>query len=278
MGNSARVAAWVVLLSGARVCAEDGLAGLQARVARDVRAGRPLVVQVHVALCDNRHVRCGSTGLGDGDDLKKNLYWATSGGLRGWFERRGSGWTRVSVTRGKRPEILEQVTYARTVAPEGVWRELGVDKPFELRVVANGWQGVAIDDALETFVEDLHHDGDAHLVAFVGHNRFMDREPFEFPKSADQRPKGVVAIACATKPYLQPVISPRRVPLLLTTDLMFAGSHALDGAIQSFAAGGSYSDIRAAAARSYAEGQRKPFTRVLGAFTNPSDRRWRSAR
>jgi hypothetical protein len=274
MGNSARMAAWVVLLSGARVCAEDGLAGLQARVADDLKRGRPLVVQVHVALCDNSQVRCGTANLGNGDDVKRNLYWATSGGLRGWFERRGSGWTRVSVARGTRPEILEQVTYTRRISPAGVWRELGVQRPFEVVVIASGWRGGAIDGALESFVADLHRDSDAHLVAFVGHNRFMDREPYRFPQTHDLRPKGLVAIACATRPYLAPALSPSRVPLLLTTDLMFAGSHALDGAVQAFAAGAGYAEIRASAARFYAEGQRKPFTRVLGAFTNPSDSRW----
>src|SRR5262245_18093707 len=84
----------------ARAAGVDSLSALYADVARDLASGRPLVAEVHVALCDNAIIRCGGRGLGDGDDLGRNLYWATSGGLRGWFERRGSGWTRVARSSG----------------------------------------------------------------------------------------------------------------------------------------------------------------------------------
>jgi hypothetical protein len=31
-------------------------------------AGRPIVAEVHVGLCDNRILRCGGHGLGDEDE------------------------------------------------------------------------------------------------------------------------------------------------------------------------------------------------------------------
>ena len=58
------------------------------------------------------------------------------------------------------------------------------------------------------------------------------------------------------------------VTLLLTRDLLFAGSHALDGAITAFARGGSAADIRLAASRAYAAGEHKPLARVQSLFTN----------
>jgi hypothetical protein len=64
------------------------------------------------------------------------------------------------------------------------------------------------------------------------------------------------------------------VPLLETTDFLFAGAHAFAGAVEAFADGGDYAAIRAGAARAYAAGERKPFARASYAFTNPS----RSAR
>src|SRR5581483_5447506 len=81
--------------SGAQREAEAWLDGLYDRVAADNKAGRPLVFQVHVALCDSTIIRCGGHGLGDGESLKTNLYWASSGGFVGWFRRRGSPWTEV---------------------------------------------------------------------------------------------------------------------------------------------------------------------------------------
>ena len=41
------------------------LAGLQDGVAKDLLAGRPLVIETHVALCDNRIIPCGNLGNGD---------------------------------------------------------------------------------------------------------------------------------------------------------------------------------------------------------------------
>ncbi len=268
----------------------EALDTLDAAVAADLAAGRPLVVQVHVALCDNQIIDCGGRGLGDGDDLARNLYWATSGGLRGWFERRGSGWTRVA-RAGRHGDVLETVVYRRRVAPGPAWRRRGVRAPFDLYVVAEAWRGRAIEGALDAFVADLYGGdarvvaldgggavaagGAARLVAYVGHNGWMDRARLRWPSGGSARAKGFVAIACLTRDYLARAIGgPTRVPLVLTRDLVFAGSHALDGAVQAFAGGGSFDDIRQAAARAYADGERKAVGRVETVFTNPGDRKW----
>jgi hypothetical protein len=266
-----------------------GLAGLYDHVAADLRRGEPLVIEAHVALCDNSIIKCGSKTLGDGDSLATNLYWATDGGLRGWFERRGSGWTRVAVVPGASPAVLETRVYRRRVTPGGEWRARGVDQPFEVYVVAHAWRGKRIDDALDTFVADLHAaaprpltvDGRtlragpaAHVVAFIGHDRFMDRDQVSFPKTSSSQPKGMIMVSCASASYLRAISGDTRVPLLLTADLLFAGSHAFDGAIRAFADGGSFAAIRQAAAQAYADGERKPVGRVLTLFTNPGDSRW----
>ncbi|HEY2748998.1 MAG TPA: hypothetical protein VGL86_30465 [Polyangia bacterium] len=239
-------------------------------VARDLAAGKPLVVDVEVALCDHSIIDCGGRGLGDGDDLARNLYWATDGGLRGWFERRGSPWRRVE-RRGRDGDILETVVYERHVVPAGAWLRRGVRAPFVVRVVANGWRGRAIDGALDRFVQRLSDDDDsgAHVVAYVGHNGWMDRDALVWPPARGRRVRGFIAVACLTRHYLQRALTaPTRVPLLLTRDLLFAGSHALDGALDAFARGGTLADIRLAASRAYATGENKPLARVQTLFTN----------
>ena len=67
------------------------LARLYDTVAADLALGKPLVVHVHVPLCSNELIWCGNERLGDGDSPRSNLYWATSGGFRGWFGRRDLG-------------------------------------------------------------------------------------------------------------------------------------------------------------------------------------------
>jgi hypothetical protein len=68
----------------------------------------------------------------------------------------------------------------------------------------------------------------------------------------------------------------RRVPLLFTRSLLFAGAHAFEGAVSAFAEGKSLDGIREGAVRAYAAGQDKPLPRVRAAFTNPADRKWKN--
>jgi hypothetical protein len=277
---------------GGGVARGDGLEALDDRVAADLAAERPLVVQVHVALCDNRVITCGGHGLGDGDALGTNLYWATSGGLRGWFGRRGSGWTEVARAPGDREGVLETVVYRRRFVPEGALAARGVRKPFDVFVVADAWRGRApfIDRAIDAYAADLfgaapreialdggatiRAGGAAHVVAFVGHDRWMDRDDFAWPEAEAGAVKGTIAIACFSAQYLKRVPSPARVPLVMTRDFLFAGSHALEGAVRAFAEGRSLAELRVAAARAYADGEGKRFERVQYAFTNPADPRW----
>lgn len=277
----------------ARAGEAGGLAALDDRVAAELAAGRPLVVQVHVALCDSHQLTCGGRGLGDGDALATNLYWATSGGLRGWFGRRGSGWTLVARRPGGREGVLETLIWRRRFEPAGALAARGVREPFDVFVVADAWRGRAIDRAIDAYAADLYGarpraltlpdgtelaaGGAAQVVAYVGHNRWMDRDDFAWPASGDAPVKGTIAVACFTAQYLARVPSPARVPLLMTRDFLFAGSHAFEGAVRAFAEGASLAAIRVAGARAYAEGEGKPLARVQYAFTNPADPRWRSA-
>jgi hypothetical protein len=161
-------------------------------------------------------------------------------------------------------------------------------------VVADAWRGRAIDEALEAYVQDLHTatarevkladgktlaaGGAAQIVAWVGHNRFMDRPPYDWPaaaRTAAGPPKGTVAVACMSAVYLRNAIGPARVPLLLTASLLFAGSHAFEGAVRAFAEGSGFAAMRERAAQSYADGEKKTFAHVAPAFTNPADKRWK---
>lgn len=275
------------------------LGGLYDRAARDLAAGRPLVIQAHVALCDNSVVACGAQG--DGGDIRRNLYWTTSGGTVGWFRRQQGFWHEVYRGPGPLPDVLEVRVYRALPAPAPAWRQRGVERRMPVYLVAYAWRGTAIDAALRAYVTDLFHSsprplriedgtelsagGAAHIVAWVGHNRFMDWPVGEimglFQSERQQRdrgaaPKGLIAIACRSASYLGATAGDaQRVPMLLTNDLLFAGSHALDGAVRAFLAGEGLAEIRQSAAAAYARGQGKPVERVRAAFINPADRRWR---
>ena len=251
--------------------------GLTDRVVADLAAGKPLATLVHVPLCQDGITACGNKKLGDGDNPATNLYWATTPGFGKWFARKGSGWKHVvSQKQGTGDkDILERHVYRRTIATPKAWRERGVGKTFDLEIEVRAWRGSAIDRALAAYAADVSGDKTAaQLVAFVGHNRLMDIDEYTWP-AAGQQVKGTIAIACHTASYMKKQVSAAtRVPLLMTNDFLFSNAAPLEAAVLALARGGSYAEIRRAAATAYAGVQKKPVARVLGAFTNPADRRW----
>ncbi len=274
--------------------AEAWLGKLYDDLAPELAAGRPLVVQVHVPLCDNDVLRCGRGRLGDGEDPEGNLYWATSGGFRGWFGRKGSPWRLVHRIAAPQEDVIEIRVWRRKVSPGTALRARGVRKAIPVYVVAYAWRGESIGRAMKAYADDLFGraprtislpggevlaaGGAARLVAFVGHNGWMDVSDFAWPKAPRNAPrKATIAVACITEDYLVPAVpAERRVPLLFTRSLLFAGAHAFEGAVSAFAEGASLSGIRESAVRAYAAGQGKPLPRVRAAFTNPADRKWKT--
>src|SRR5204862_4069337 len=61
----------------------------QARMTADALAGKPIVVHVVVALCDNAHqgIVPVPKRLGDGRDPASNLYWGARYGVRSYLSR-----------------------------------------------------------------------------------------------------------------------------------------------------------------------------------------------
>ena len=273
---------------------EAWLAGLADRVIEDLAAGKPLVVEVHVPLCDSSIIPCGNAKLGDGDNPDTNLYWSTTPGFGSWFARRGSGWKRVlaqtAAESGDR-DVLAVHVYRRTVAAPSAWRRRGAPARIEIVVVVHAWRGTAIDRALAAYAADvsghgtrtltladgtkLEAGGAAQLVAWVGHNRLMDLDAYQWP-APGATTKGTIAIACHTADYMEEKVpAATRVPLLMTRDFLFANAAPLEAAVLAFADGGSYAKIRLAAATAYAGVRKREVKHVFGAFTNPADKRWK---
>jgi hypothetical protein len=273
---------------------DDWLSDLTSRVTDDLAAGKPLVVQVHVPLCDNSVTRCGNAKLGDGNQPSTNLYWATTPGFGKWFERRGTGWTRLLLATDPEAtgddDVLELRVYRQSIAAAASWRKRGAPRRFDVVLVIHAWRGTAIDRALDAYARDasqatprsitladgstLAAGGAAQLVAFVGHNRLMDLDAYAWPEPGEVA-KGTIAIACHTAAYMKREVSAAtRVPLLMTTDFLFSNAAPLEASVLAFARGEGYAAIRRTAAQAYAGVRKRELRHVFGAFTNPSDRRW----
>ena len=271
---------------------DEWLDGLSARIAADLAAGKPLVAEVHVPLCDSSLIDCGNAKLGDGDSLATNLYWATTPGFGVWFARAGGGWKRVLRQQPTGDaDILQVDVYRRTLATPAAWRKRGAPARFELDVVIHAWRGKAIDRALAAYAAEvsgggartlklddgttLEAGGAAQLVSWVGHNRLMDLDRYTWPAHGKDT-KGTIFIACHTARYIEDtVVGPTRVPLLATRDFLFSNAAPFEAALLAFASGASYARLREVATTAYADVQKQPAAKLGGIFSNPADRRWK---
>jgi hypothetical protein len=276
--HSAANPVWILMLALVAVlspigrsadCSAAGEA-TQARMTAEIAGGRPVVVHVVVALCDNENqgIIPVPSQLGNGQDPGTNLYWGARYGVKNFFVRQ-AGWTGLAAGKPADARILERLVLCKRV------RRAGAEVP--VYVVADAWDGAEIGSAIKRFLDYagggpaeaifFHRDslpdsllagGSAHLVAFVGHNGLMDLTlPVSNQPPQRDVPGSSVVLACASKPYfLERLHAAGSHALLLTTGLMAPEAYTLEAAIRSWAGGGSVADVCEAAAVAYGKYQK----------------------
>ena len=110
--------------------------------------------------------------------------------------------------------------------------------------------------------------GEYDLVAFIGHNGLMDHA-IKPPARTDGNDTDVIVLCCLSERYFGDRLRALGCrPILTTRQLMYPGSFLLHDAIESWRTGGSLSDIRAAAGRSYARNQKISARAGTGIFAD----------
>lgn len=231
------------------------------RIRSDSRAGRPLVAHVVVALCDNvnQGIVPVPRTLGNGQDPDRNLYWGARYGVRTYF-RRAAGWKAASCAQPSRPGVLERVAFR------------AVDGPSPVLVIADAWDGARIRDAIAAFLEmasgrdvepivvdgaTIRGGGEAHLLAFVGHNGLMDFPAPAVAAGSKAPARAAMVLACASQPYFDGLLARgQATPLLLTTGLMAPEAYSLEAALRAWFSSADVATARQAAAESYNTHQR----------------------
>ena len=171
---------------------------IRADVGDDVRAGKPLVIEVFVPLCsDDKGGPCGKhPGAGDPKNLEDNLYWGAVFGARRYLARRDTGWSRVESGSADGFEI-ERATFKRSVSGAR-W---GTSGSVDVFVVMHAIDGDSGQDALERFLRVASGGGRVkfsdggetreervHAVGFMGRNPLLKNgrvpEKLELPATA----------------------------------------------------------------------------------------------
>jgi hypothetical protein len=247
----------------------EAWSAVDARITADLGQGKPFVVVVIVPLCDNEQIDCGSPIAGRPRDLAHNVYWGAAFGHRRFFERKGSGWTRVELAPA-RGEILERAVYRRRIsrAPWGG----AADETAEQIVVLEAIDGAQIDQAVKRFWglatgggQVRWKDGEAareeriHAVGYAGHNRMMDG--LKFPAAAlpgpTRKPIPSFVMACSSEPYFSPSLRlAGSEPIVMTRSLMAPEGYVVDAIARALGENLPRGEVRARAALAYAHWQR----------------------
>ncbi len=234
--------------------------------AQEVAAGRPLVIRVFVPLCSNDQIQCGSGPAGRAGDLSTNLYWGAVFGARHFFDRKKSGWERLSVIHDVEGE-LERVAYRRWIDGAAWNRKERVEEIAVLSAV----HGDSIDRAVRTFwntaalggsvsFDDAGTKRTEHIAAvgYAGHDRLMDgiELPAE-PKASTGKALPTFVFACYSEKYFGPAL--RRVgadPLVTTKALMAPEAYVIDAALTALGDNVTQIALRKRVVAAYAKWQR----------------------
>ena len=227
----------------------------KSRVASTYSNSKP-VIHVLVALCDNKFqgIVPVPARLGNGDDLKDNLYWGSMYGVRAYFTPQ-RGWKRISSTKTPKPGILERMILRNsdgTTLVADAYRGRNIKNAiYDFLSFTNGFDPKALPDSKQAF------GGGADMLVFLGHDGLMDfRLPVEsHPKLS--RPKAVAILCCKSKKYFEPFVRQAAAkPILWTKSLMAPEAYVLEAAIQSFELGEGPKLATERAARAYARHQK----------------------
>jgi hypothetical protein len=221
-------------------------------------------VHVFVALADNANqgIVPVPAKLGNGQDPERNLYWGAAGGVKTFFAR-SADWQLISEQHRPKPEILERCIFRHRTA--------------NVYLVADAYRGDKIKNSIADFLEaaaggnaeqvqplavppsigvapshSVPAGGGANLVAYIGHDGFMDFQPSALPKQKNLSRREAIILACISKTYFaEPLRATGVHPLLWTTGLMAPEAYTLKDALDGWILHESDEQIRERAARAY---------------------------
>ncbi len=220
-------------------------------------------IHVFVALADNKSqgiVPVAAT-LGNGDDPVRNLYWGSAYGVKTFFSRSGD-WELLPAVPKPKSEVLERCVFKY--------------KSQNVYLIADAYQGKQIKQAIIDFLEAaaganpeevtvtvgsqklvLDGRGGANLVAYVGHEGFMDFQLPTLPQKKNDNQRDAIILACISKSYFAvPLRTAGASPLVWTTGLMAPEAYTLKSAIDGWILKENNNQIRERAAAAYSKYQK----------------------
>lgn len=216
------------------------------------------VIHVLVALCDNENqgIVPVPPAIGNGEDAARNLYWGAMFGVKSFFMKKKE-WQLLSEINRPTDAILERLVFKH--------------KSKNVYMVADAYRGIEIkrttidffassaglmNDAVEIKDGDktfkLGINGNADLIAYIGHDGLMDFQLKESFAKQDDKARDTIMLACISKSYFAEHLRKTGAnPLLWTTGLMAPEAYVLHAAIEGWINKEDGEQVRSRAAAAY---------------------------
>ncbi len=200
----------------------------------------PLFAHILVPLCDNKNqgIVPVHKSLGDGLNLRTNLYWGAGYGIRPHFKRLKE-WKLLKTISNPNENVLERVIFYKKYSNNA-----------KVYLIADAYRGDRMKNCLEDYLNALSEQitdtlmidsnivmiyGNSDLIAFNGHNGLMDTK-INFIETEPKRYKDAVAIACVSKPYFNYYLKNiKAYPLVMTTSLLPPEAYVMEAIIDNWA-------------------------------------------
>jgi len=209
------------------------------RVKQKLKDREPLVIHIMVPLCDNDNqgiVKVNSR-LGDGLNLKTNLYWGSKYGIKNFFHKL-SPWKLIESKKDLNENILERIVLSR-VYPNGAKVYLVADayRGDKMKVCLTDYFNVISGKRKEQIVvneQTISIKSNADLIIFNGHNGLMDYN-INLVDNQDDKIRETAVIGCISQSYfLEHLKHAKAYPLLMTTNLMAPEAYVSGGLIDAW--------------------------------------------
>lgn len=239
---TAKLIVHIILVLGILGCAEFqeqnrtifDRTDIENRLKQKTISKKPLVVHIYVPLCDNENqgIVPTSKSLGDGMNLKTNLYWATRGGMKRYFND-SDKWTLVYSKKEVSSDVLERVIFERKFAKT------------KLHVVADAYRGDRMEETVNDFLASIANKkqeevklkskevvkiaGASDLLVFNGHNGMMDNIRVRNWKNKTEKKTDVVINACSSFNYFEDELAKAKgFPLIRTNSFLYPGAYVIE--------------------------------------------------
>lgn len=213
----------------------------------------PKTIHIIVALCDNKYqgIYPVPQALGNGQDPKNNLYWGALYGVKTHFKK------------SKEWKLLKQSKVDSVLMERLVFKHSSQD----YYIIADAYNGKYIKEATKVFLRSsagmdkdyipvngkkLGINGNAHLLAYTGHNGLMDFDVEGKFINTDKKKRDVIILACYSKDFFESRLEKANVnPLVWTTGLMAPEAYTTHDALSGYVLGENNEQIRLRAAKAY---------------------------